>query len=143
MPCLCRKSAVPPVATTLKPRSSSRFTGFTIWALSWSLTDTNTTPSSGTLLPAPSCDLAKARPKSESRPMTSPVERHLGSQDHVDAGEAGEREDRFLDRDVLAARLLDGERLQRFAGHQAGGIFGDRLAGRLGDERQPCGWRAD
>ena len=52
--------------------------GFTIACLSWSLTETNTTPSTGTLLPAPSCDLAKARPKSMSRPMTSPVERISG-----------------------------------------------------------------
>ena len=69
---------MPPVATTLKPSSTSRLTGFTIAALSWSLTETKTTPSTGTLLPAPSCDLAKARPKSGSRPMTSPVERISG-----------------------------------------------------------------
>ena len=46
----------------------------TIADLSRSLTEMNTVPSWGSLLPAPSCDLAKARAKLGSMPMTSPVD---------------------------------------------------------------------
>ena len=42
--------------------------------------------------------------KSSSMPITSPVERISGPEDRVDAGELAEREDRFLHRDVAAAR---------------------------------------
>ena len=73
--------------------------------------------------------------------MTSPVERISGPSSGIDAGEAGEREDGFLDRDMragCAVRLaaIGGEGLvQRLAGHDAGGDLGDRLADGLGDKR--------
>ena len=65
-------------------------------ALSESRTETKTVPVFGTWRPAPSWLLAKATPKQRSRPITSPVERISGPEQHVDAREAGEREHRFL-----------------------------------------------
>ncbi len=65
---------------------------------------------------------------------------HFRAEQRVDAGEAGEREDRFLDGDVLqVARIglfaIGGEgRVERLAGHDAGGDLGDRRADGLGDE---------
>ena len=47
-------------------------------ALSASLTLKTTPPVRGTIWPAANCDLAKAKPKSSSIPMTSPVERISG-----------------------------------------------------------------
>src|SRR5882672_8666489 len=73
-----RNRAVPIVATRANPISTRRRQGSTMPALSRSRTETKTAPASGRSTPAPSCDLAKARPKSASSPMTSPVERISG-----------------------------------------------------------------
>ena len=65
---------------------------------------------------------------------------HFRAEQRVDAGEAGEREDRFLDGDVLQlARIgllaIGGKgRVERLTGHDAGGDLGDRRADGLGDE---------
>ena len=67
-------AAVPPVASTLKPRPASRLTAGRTPALSSSRTETNSVPERGRSTPAPSWLLAKASAKSRSRPMTSPVD---------------------------------------------------------------------
>ena len=144
MPCLRRKSAVPPVATTVKPRSSSRFTGSTIAALSGSLTDTNTTPSTGTLLPAPSCDLAKARPKSESSPMTSPVEFISGPRMMSTPGKRANGKTASLTATCLPRAFLMASDFSDSPTIRRAAILGDRQAGRLGDERHgAAGARVD
>ncbi len=99
-------------------------------------TDTKTAPASGKSMPAPSCALAKARPKSLSSPMTSPVDFISRPEDQVDTRKAGEGEYRFLDRD-MAARAGPGAGDvvgEGFAGHHPRGDLGDRDAGRLGDK---------
>ena len=73
-------------------------------ALSSSRTETNSVPERGRSTPAPSWLLAKASAKSRSRPITSPVDFISGPEQGVDAGEAGEGEDGFLDRDVAGVR---------------------------------------
>ena len=93
---------MPPVATILKPSSISRLIGFTIAGLSVSRTETNTHAVDRQRAPAPSCDLAKARPKLRVEAHDLAGRAHLRPEDDVDAGEAREREDRFLHRDVLA-----------------------------------------
>ena len=55
-----RYSAVPDVAMSLKPRSMSFLPGSTIAGLSRSLTEMKAVPSTGTKVPPPSWDLAKA-----------------------------------------------------------------------------------
>ena len=65
---------MPPVATTVKPSSTSSRTAGRMTGLSLSLTETNSVPPSGRTVPAPSCDLTKAVGKSRSIPMTSPVD---------------------------------------------------------------------
>ena len=65
---------------------------------------------------------------------------HFRAEQGVDAGEAGEREDGFLDRDMLERLVVrhiavGGEcRCELFAGHDAGRDLGDRRADGLGDE---------
>jgi hypothetical protein len=62
---------------------------------------------------------------------------HLRAEQDIDAGEAGEREDRFLDGDMVELariRLLAIEGGELFTGHDAGGDLGDRRADGLGDE---------
>ena len=51
------------------------------------------------------CDLAKAMSKSRAIPMTSPVLFISGAKHRIDAGEAREREHRFLDRDIVEVAL--------------------------------------
>ncbi len=73
---------------------------------------------------------------------------HFRAEQRIDAGEAGEREDGFLDRDVLerarvgllaiAATAL----VELFASHDAGGDLGDRRADGLGDEGHGARGRA-
>ena len=69
---------VPSVAMTLKPKSIKSLTTGTTKVLSRSLIETNTVPDRGNSSPAPNSALAKARPKSLSIPITSPVERISG-----------------------------------------------------------------
>ncbi len=74
MPLRRSTSAVPAVASTLKPRSASRFTGNTSDRLSRLATDTNTVPCVGSEPYAPAWDFANATPKDRSTPITSPVD---------------------------------------------------------------------
>ena len=69
------------------------------------------TPSrpAGSSVPAPSCDLAKARPKSRSMPITSPVDFISGPRISIDAGETREREHGLFHRDVLRLSELRGD----------------------------------
>ena len=67
--------------------------------------------------------------------MTSPVECISGPRMTSTPGKRANGNTASLTAMCLPLRLLDGERLQRLAGHQAGGDLGDRQAGRLGDER--------
>ena len=85
--------------------------------------------------PAPSWLLAKATANERSIPITSPVERISGPKHRIDAGEAGEREHRFLDPDMIELVEREIERGERFAGHHPACDLGDRLADHLGDER--------
>ena len=62
----------------VKPNLINSLTTSAARGLSLSLIDTNTVPSSGNFSPAPNSALAKARPKSLSIPITSPVERISG-----------------------------------------------------------------
>ena len=71
-------SAVPSVASTVNPRSTSRLTGKIIARLSRLATETNTVPRSGSPPYAAAWLLANAVPKSSSMPITSPVERISG-----------------------------------------------------------------
>ena len=72
----------------------------TISGLSALLTEMKTLPAAGSAAPAAIWLLAKARGKSASMPMTSPVLAHLRAEDDVHAGELAEGEDDFLDGDV-------------------------------------------
>ena len=65
--------AVPPVATTLKPRSWNRAASWVATALSVSVTEMKTVPSSGSETPAAAWALPKAVGKSGPMPITSPV----------------------------------------------------------------------
>ncbi len=66
---------------------------------------------------------------------------HFRSQQNIDTGETGKREDGFLDGDVLeVARVWlfavsGNRRIQRFASHDTGGDLGNRRADGLGNER--------
>ncbi len=102
--------------------------------LSRSRTEMKTMPWSGNWLPAPSWDLAKAAPKSRSRPITSPVDFISGPSSESTFGKAREREHRLLDRDVSRRALGQIEAGERLAGHHPGRDLGDRPADRLGDE---------
>ena len=79
-------------------------TAGTIRSLSSSFSETNTPPDIGSICPAPIWLLPNAIAKSRSMPITSPVERISGPEHRIDAGEAGEREHRLLDRDVAELR---------------------------------------
>ena len=73
-PASCSASVVPPVARISNPISAkSRQIGIKA-ALSVSLTEMKTAPSSGRTVLAASWLLPKARPKSLSMPITSPVD---------------------------------------------------------------------
>ena len=68
------RAAVPRVARMEKPISVSRRASGISAPLSLSRTERKTVPDEGRCTPAPSWDLAKARSKLWSRPMTSPVD---------------------------------------------------------------------
>ncbi len=78
MPPRCSTSAVPEVASTSKPSSTSARAGKTRLRLSRLATETKTLPLVGSAPYAPDCALAYAVPKTLSMPMTSPVERISG-----------------------------------------------------------------
>ena len=59
---------------------------------------------------------------------------HLRAEDDVDPGEAREREDRFLDRDMFSLAGGQVEVGELFASHHAGRNFRHRHAGGFGDE---------
>ncbi len=131
---------MPEVASTLKPRPARRFTAGKMPFLSSSRTETKTVPDVGTMTPAPSWLLAKADGESPVEAHDLAGRAHLRSEQRVDAGEAGEGEDSFLDRDVAGiARVGHGAVMgegifQRLAGHDAGGDLGDGTPDGLGDE---------
>ncbi|MNV06527.1 hypothetical protein D3C71_969090 [compost metagenome] len=67
---------------------------------------------------------------------------HFRAEDGVHAGEAGEGEDGFLDRDMLQFLVHQAEAGELLAGHDLGGDGGDRLADGLGHEgRRAAGAR--
>ncbi|CAB4598212.1 unannotated protein [freshwater metagenome] len=66
------------MATILSPRDVKPLTTSTPPSLSRSFSDTNISPDSGNVVPAANCDLANARAKESSIPITSPVERISG-----------------------------------------------------------------
>jgi hypothetical protein len=68
-------------------------------------------------------------------PITSPVDFISGPQHGVDAGEAREREHRFLNRPVLVGAGLEIDACQALARHDAGGDLGHRQPDHLGHER--------
>ena len=105
--------------------------------LSSSRTETNTVPVRGSRAPPPSWLLAKAISNERSRPITSPVDFISGPSTVSTPAEAGEREHRLLDADVVeAAAGAAGSKLaERLARHDAGRDLGDRQADHLGDER--------
>src|SRR6185312_12283849 len=70
--------AVPRVAISENPCAASCRAGSVTRSLSPSLTEKNTVPEVGSLVPAPIWLLAKARAKLASTPITSPVERISG-----------------------------------------------------------------
>ena len=69
-----KKSAVPSVARILKPISVHCCAAPIKSGLSWLRTDIKIVPSIGSTAPPPICDFAKARPKSTSKPIASPVD---------------------------------------------------------------------
>ena len=68
-------------------------------------------------------------------PITSPVDFISGPSTVSTPGEAGEREHRLLDADMVEAGRLEVEALERLAGHDPRRDLGDRHADHLGDER--------
>ena len=105
-------------------------------SLSASRTDTNTVPDSGRMMP--DADLALGEGDGEVAVDAHDLARgaHLGAEDGVDAGEAGEREHGLLDGDVAAAsaafrpKLASGAPAMMRAAMPAIGLADD-----LGDER--------
>ena len=93
-------SAVPAVATSWKPSAASFRQGSTIAALSLSLTETKTVPASRQAQAGAELRLGEGAGEAEIEPHDLAGRFHLRPQDDVDAGEAGEGEDRFLDRGV-------------------------------------------
>ena len=148
-------SAVPSVATTVNPRSASRFTGNTIDRLSALATETNTVPEVGSEPYDAVCDFANAGPKAASMPITSPVDRISGPSSESTPLPSGRR-NRWNGitasltatgapggqrpavaggrQQALGAQLGDGR-----AGHDPGRGLGQRHRGRLGRERHGPG----
>ncbi len=108
--------------------------------LSASRTETNTVPVFGTRVPPPSWLLAKAMSNAgETHDLAGRF--HLRAEYGVDfVAEAGEREHRLLDADMLCGARFEMlrrelEACQRFAGHDARRDFRNRNTNHLGDER--------
>ncbi len=86
-----------------KPRSTRRFAGTTIAALSRSLTEMKTVPSWRQLVAGAELRLGEGAAEIAVEAHHLAGRFHLRPEDDVDAGEAGEREHRLLDRDMIAA----------------------------------------
>ena len=121
-----------------------------------SLTDRNTRPASGRIVPAPIWALRKAKAKVRSQPMTSPVERISGPRTGSTPGKRakGRTASLTLNQGVFGSARVSGsargkravgadaggvggahrEVRQGLTGHQAGGDGGDGAVGGLGDE---------
>src|SRR6266700_3586302 len=123
--------AVPLVATSSNPQAASCRHGSTRASLSESRTETKTLPESGRSVPLPSCDLAKARPKSASNPMTSPVDFISGPRIRSTPGKRANGNTASL----TATWPTPGRgRREPLAGHHPRRDLSDRHAGRLGDK---------
>ena len=92
---------------TLKPSSASSRIASRMRGLSASLTETNTVPVCGRLVPPPSWLLAKAIIVVAVDAHDLAGRFHLRAEHGVDAGEAREREHRFLDRRRVRVRRLE------------------------------------
>ncbi len=91
-------------------------------------------------MPLPSCDLAKARPKSVSKPMTSPVDFISGPRIRSTPGKRANGNTASLTATwpkagPRPAAPIGSSAAKLLAGHHPRRDLGDRHAGRLGDER--------
>ena len=134
----CR--AVPLVATSSNPSAASWRHGSTSAALSPSRTETKTQPVERQVGAAAELRLGEGAAEIGVEPHDLAGRVHLRAEDQIDAGEAGEREHRLLDRDMARGCSARGasrrqQIRQLLAGHDPRRDLGDRHAGRLGDER--------
>ena len=131
------RAAVPRVARMAKPMSvSRRASGDAGRSCRHRCTERNTVPLCGSFTPAPSCDLAKARSKLASSPITSPVDFISGPRMVSTFGKrANGNTASFTATCGAIALVVEAEVRQLRAGHDARADLGDRHAGRLGDER--------
>ena len=97
-------------------------------------------PLCGSLTPAPSCDLAKARSKLASSPITSPVDFISGPRMVSTFGKRAKGNTAsFTATCGATAWPSSAELLQFRARHHARADLGDGNAGRLGDEGHGAG----
>ncbi len=127
--------SVPRVATSAKPISTKRRQVSVTPGLSASRTETKTVPLKGSEMPLPSCDFAKARPKSASSPMTSPVERISGPRIRSTPGKRLNGKTASLTATWPDRRIVMSKSARVSPAMTPGRDLGDRHAGRLGDER--------
>src|SRR5262249_32228413 len=105
----------------LKPSVARSLAASTMRGLSLSLTETNTVPSAGQPRAAADLALGEGGGKRVVEPHDLAGRAHLRPQHRVDAGEAGEREHRLLDGDMVEPRGFQLETGEALAGHHAGG----------------------
>ena len=102
--------------------------------------DRNTVPPAGSITPAPSWDLAKARSKLASRPITSPVDFISGPRMVSTFGKrANGNTASFTATCGAIASSSRWKSASLCAGHHPGADLGHRHAGCLGNERHGAG----
>jgi len=72
--------------------------------------------------------------------MTSPVERHLGAEDDIDAGELLNGKTLSLTEKCVARLRVDAQLVERFADMISEAIFASATLVAL-PQRERCGWR--
>ena len=92
---------MPPVASTLKPRSARTLTAGSTRGLSSSRTETNSVPVARQVDAGAELALGEGQREIVVEAHHLAGRAHFRAEQDVDAGEAGEREDRFLDRDMV------------------------------------------
>ena len=112
--------------------------------LSLSRTETKTVPAVGTQVAGAELALGEGDGEVAVEAHHLAGRAHLRAEQHVDAGEAGEGEDRFLDRDMADAGRLRGRSSASVSPAMTRARdLGDRHADRPWRRRARCARRAD